>query len=128
MPRPERFPVLPGPSARLSGLALAAAMALSACAQSPDEIAAAPVSTATYSSMSCRQLQAEAVRLNNDVARLTGQQQKKATNDAVAMGVGMVLFWPALFALGSGSDVAPQLAQAKGQAEAIQAAARQRGC
>jgi hypothetical protein len=124
MPRAETLPVL----SRRAGLALAATLALTACAQSPDEIAAAPVSTATYSSMSCRQLQAEAVRLNNDVARLTGQQQKKATTDAVAMGVGMVLFWPALFALGAGSDVGPQLAQAKGQAEAIQAAARQKGC
>jgi len=128
MPRSESFPVLPGPRARLAGLGLSACLALTACAQSPDEIAAAPVSTAAYSSMSCRQLQAEAVRLNDDVARLTGQQQQKANTDAVAMGVGMVLFWPALFALGSGSDVAPQLAQAKGQAEAIQAAARQKGC
>jgi hypothetical protein len=119
---------MPGRSARLSGLALAAALVLSACAQSPDAVAPAPVSVAAYSTMSCRQLQAEAVRLNGDVARLTGQQQRKATNDAVAMGVGMVLFWPALFALGAGADVAPQLAHAKGQAEAIQAAARQRGC
>jgi hypothetical protein len=108
--------------------ALAAVLAMSACAQRPDEIAAAPVPTVTYSSMSCRQLQAEAVRLNTTVARLTGQQQRKATNDAVAMGVGMVLFWPALFALGSGSDVSPQLSQAKGQAEAIHAAALQKGC
>ena len=124
MPRSETLPVL----SRRAGLALAAALALTACAQSPDEIAAAPVSAAAYSSMSCRQLQAEAVRLNDEVARLTGQQQQKANTDAVAMGVGMVLFWPALFALGSGSDVGPQLAQAKGQAEAIQAAARQKGC
>ena len=113
---------------RVAACALSAVLALSACAQSPDTVAPAPVSVVAFSAMSCRQLQAEAVRLNDDVARLTGQQQQKATNDAVAMGVGMLLFWPALFALGAGSDVAPQLAQAKGQAEAIQAAARQKGC
>lgn len=105
-----------------------AALPLSACAPSPDQIMAAPVSSVMYSGLACRQLQAEAIRLNNDVARLTGQQQKKATNDAVAMGVGAILFWPALVALGAGSDVSPQLAQAKGQAEAIAAAARQKGC
>ena len=128
MPRPDSFRPRTRPSPRLSGLVLGAALALSACAQSPDAVAPTPVSAAAYSSMSCRQLQAEAVRLNDDVARLTGQQRKKASNDAVAMGVGMLLFWPALFALGAGSDVGPQLAQAKGQAEAIQAAARQKGC
>ncbi len=116
------------PRSRLAAGALAAVLALSACAQSPDAVAPAPVSPAAFSTMSCRQLQAEAVRLNDDVARLTGQQRQKATTDAVAMGVGMLLFWPALFALGVGSDVAPQLAQAKGQAEAIQAAARRQGC
>jgi len=119
---------LPFFSRRSPAAILAAGLALAGCAQSPDTIAAAPVSTAAYSSMSCRQLQSEAIRLNDDVARLTGQQQKKATNDAVAMGVGMVLFWPALFALGAGADVAPQLAQAKGQAEAIRASAVQKGC
>ena len=113
---------------RLLYLVVAGSLLTAGCAPAPTDVAPAPVSAAAYSGLSCRQLRDEAIRLNDQVATLTGQQQRKASNDAVAMGVGMVLFWPALFALGASGDVSPQLAQAKGQAEALQAAARQKGC
>ena len=42
-------------------------------------------------------------RVSAKVTEVTGDQESAATTDAVAMGVGLVLFWPALFVL-AGTD------------------------
>lgn len=108
------------------GLTLAASV--SGCAPQPEAITATYVSAATYSSYSCRAIVDERNRVVQKVNELTGVQKKKADNDAVATGVGMVLFWPALFFLGSGSDVEPQLATMKGNYDALTSAGIQKGC
>ena len=43
------------------------------------------------------------------------------------MGIGLVLFWPALFFI-SGDDRAEELARLKGEAEASEQAAIQKNC
>ena len=53
---------------------------------------------------------------------------KKATNDAVAVGVATVLFWPAAFLVASGNDYSAQLASMKGNYEALTAAGMAKGC
>lgn len=65
--------------------------------------------------------------IENRVNELTGQQNKKARNDKIATGVGVLLFWPALFMLASG-DVKDELSQAKGEYEALEEAARRKDC
>lgn len=110
----------------LSGLVALAT--LSACAPQPEAVTATYVSPSTYSSYNCRAIVAERNRVVQKVDELTGVQKKKASNDAVATGVGMVLFWPALFLLGTGSDVEPQLASMKGNYDALTAAGTQKGC
>ena len=58
----------------------------------------------------------------------SGVQQKKADNDAIAVGVGMVLFWPALFfAKGDGASAA-EVARLKGEMRAIEAASIKNNC
>lgn len=101
---------------------------VAACAQSPEQITAAPVSNSQYAGMSCQQLSREAERINSEVARLTGVQQKAAQSDGAATAVSLFLFWPAMFMVGSSGDAAPQLAQAKGQQTAIREVWTQRGC
>lgn len=44
-----------------------------------------------------------------------------ATRDKVAMGVGLMLFWPALFSLAAGDEKA-ELARLKGEFEAMDTA------
>ncbi len=100
---------------------------LTACASQPEAIVATPTPTSTYSGLSCNALRAEQNRIVQNVNTLTGAQKKQADNDAVAMGVGMILFWPALFFL-KGDANAPQLAAAKGQYDAIQSVSLQKGC
>lgn len=99
----------------------------SACATHPNDIQAAYVSPITYSNYTCDQLQEENNRLGARVDQVTGQQRKRANNDAWAMGVGMVLFWPALFFMANG-DQREELARLKGEYDAIQAAAVQKNC
>ena len=97
------------------------------CATPPSKIQAAYVSPLQYSHYSCNQIQAELMSVNGRVIEVTGSQKKQSTNDAVAMGVGLVIFWPALFFLASG-DKGDELARLKGQYEALESAAIQKNC
>lgn len=101
---------------------------LAACATPPEKVTATYVSPTTYSSYNCKAIVAERNRIVSKVNELTGVQKKKADSDAIAMGAGMILFWPALFALGAGSDVEPQLASMKGHYDALTAAGTQKNC
>jgi hypothetical protein len=67
-------------------------------------------------------------RIVQKVNKLAGVQKKKADTDAAAMGIGLILLWPALFALGAGSDVKPQLASMTGNYDALPAAGAQKNC
>jgi hypothetical protein len=61
-------------------------------------------------------------------AELTGQQNKRATGDAVAMGVGLILFWPALFFIKGNDAQEAELARVKGEMEAVQKASIAKQC
>ena len=65
---------------------------------------------------------------HSQIVTVSGVQDDVATKDAVAMGVGMVLFWPALFFLAAGDDKQAELANLKGQYEALESAAIQKNC
>lgn len=109
-------------------LATAAALALSACAPSPDSIGASSVSPMLYQGQSCAALNSEAVRVHDRLGDLTGRQASAASSDAAMTAVSLALFWPAMFFIGSGGDHAADIARLRGEAEAIATAARQRGC
>jgi hypothetical protein len=58
----------------------------------------------------------------------SGQQDKSRTGDKVATTVGVVLFWPALFFIDGDGPKAAELAQLKGQMDAIESASIQKKC
>lgn len=107
---------------------LSGAVALSGCATNPDKISAAYVSPMQYQSYDCDQIRGELLRISNRVDEVTGHQRRQANNDAIAMGVGLVLFWPALFFLAGGNDKKEELARLKGEYDALQQAGVQRRC
>lgn len=109
-------------------LALAAATALSACADKSDKIAPSYVSPTPYQAMSCKALAVEAQTISNRAAEAMAAQDKKATDDAVAVGVGAVLFWPALFMVKGDGAGAAEVARLKGEMQAIEAANRAKNC
>lgn len=107
--------------------ALCAGLIVSACATHPNNVQATYVSPMTYSAYNCDQLREELMRVGSRVDQVTGQQRSRANNDAWAFGVGMVLFWPALFFMANG-DQKDELARLKGEYDAIQMNATQKQC
>lgn len=105
----------------------ACAVAMSGCATSPDKVSAQYVSPLQYGNLSCDQIREEMVRVSAHVREVAGVQQRKHNNDAVAMGVGLVLFWPALFFM-VGGDKKEELGRLKGEYDALDQAAIQKDC
>lgn len=110
----------------LAGVACAAVV-LGGCATGSDKVTTNYVSPLKYSSYTCQDIEYEMREIENRVNTLAGKQDDKARNDRIATGVGVVLFWPALFFL-AGDDVKNELATAKGEFEALEEAARRKEC
>ena len=109
-------------------LAVAAAFVASGCASSSDKIAAAYVSPLQYESYSCTQLAEEAQRVSARAATLAGVQDQKSTNDAIATGVAIVLFWPAAFMIGGNDQTTAELGRLKGEFETIEMVSVRKNC
>lgn len=112
---------------QIIGTALVAA-SVSGCASNSREIAAAYVSPLAYNGYSCPQLAAELQRISSRVQQVSGTVDDRASNDSVAMGVGMILFWPALFFMKGDGPEAQELARLKGEYEAVNQAAIRNNC
>lgn len=100
---------------------------VSGCAQKADKIQPSYVSPLQYGDYSCKQIKAEINRVGRRMNEVAGVQDKTASNDAAAMGVGLVLFWPALFFIDS-TDQRVELARLKGEFDALEQAAIQKNC
>lgn len=113
---------------KILATALAASIGLAGCSTASKDIAATSVSPLQYHSYDCDQLQAESHRLNAGITQLGGRLDEAASNDKAIMGVGMVLFWPALFALGGTKQQEAEYAKVKGEYDALQQASIQKKC
>ena len=108
--------------------AIVALSLVSGCASQPGKVSAAYVSPTVFESSSCKEIVDERTRIAERVADVAGDQQRKATGDAVAVGVGVIVFWPALFLLAAGKDKEAELASLKGNYDALNAAGVKKGC
>ncbi len=107
-----------------------AALALMAagCASRADNIGAAYVSPLQYEAYSCATLREEATRVSSRAIAAAGVQNSKATGDAVATGVALVVFWPAAFLIRGDGTTAAEVARLKGEMDAIEAASVKKRC
>ena len=101
---------------------------LAGCASKAADITPSYVSPLQYQSFTCSQLGQEAQRISAAAAAASGQQDSQATKDAVATTVSVIVFWPALFLVGGDKQNAAQLAQLKGEMDAIQQESIQKNC
>jgi hypothetical protein len=108
--------------------ALAGALMLGGCASKSSEVTATYISPMAYQSHSCQQLVMEAQAVSAKAAELSGAQDQKRTNDQIATGVAIVVFWPAAFFVGGDGQIAAQLSQMKGQMSAIEQASIAKKC
>lgn len=108
-------------------LLLVSCLFLSSCASKSENIRASYVSPLQYSDYSCKQIRSEIGRVGRKMNEIAGVQDDIAGDDAVAMGVGLVLLWPALFFIES-DDQHVELARLKGEFDALEQVAIQKDC
>jgi hypothetical protein len=101
--------------------------ALAGCVSSSAEISAAYVSPVMYQNHTCQQLAMEAQAVTARAGVVSGAQDQKRSNDALATAAAVVVFWPAFFVGGNGQTAA-ELAQLKGQLAAIEQASIAKKC
>ena len=89
-------------------------LALGACAQSPDKIAAVPMPTSPYVGLSCSELAQEETRLTSELAALSADQDRIVSADAW----GVFLIGVPASAI-TGGDKETFIAVAKGRLDAI---------
>lgn len=110
-------------SVRSYACVVVAAVALSACAPKPENVAAVPQSTAEFSGMSCKSLATKRVQVQQTVDATSAKQSKAAGNDAI----GVLLLGVPLASM-SGADAETELAVAKGRLNAIDEVRARKGC
>ncbi|WP_035459976.1 hypothetical protein [Microvirga flocculans] len=110
--------------------AAAACLSLTAagCASRSEDVSASYVSPAMYQSYSCKDLSLEAQRVSHAAAVASGAQDSQRTKDVVATTAAVVIFWPAAFFVGGDNAKTAELANLKGQMQAIEAASIQKKC
>jgi hypothetical protein len=109
-------------------VALAVTLALTGCATASKDIAGTYVSPMQYHTYDCQQLAGESQRIQGRVNQLGGRLDEAAANDKALTGIGLILFWPALFALGGTKQQEAEYARLKGEYDAVQQAAILKKC
>lgn len=105
-----------------------AAVILPGCATRPDNVVASSVSTSRYFDRTCKSLVRELDEVQDALRVQSAKLNDKATQDAVVTGVGMILFWPVLFALGNNAGLEGDVARLKGEEQAIRRQMRDADC
>ncbi|GEA09838.1 hypothetical protein [Alteromonas sp. KUL49] len=110
-------------------IAALAILGLSGCASHSKDIQATYVSPTEYAGFTCEQMQGEMREISRRVGILTGQIDEEADADTWQMGVGLVLFWPALLFLEGGDGAqASEYALLKGKYEAVETQYKRSNC
>lgn len=113
---------------RITAALLCITMSQYGCSTSSKNISASYISPLQYNSYDCDQLASEAYRIQSRVSALTGHLDESATNDKWIMAAGLVLVWPALFALGGTKEQEAEYARLKGEHDAVSQAAVLKKC
>lgn len=108
--------------------AIGAAAFLAACAPNPDSIQGTYTPTAIYENLSCEQLVTEARTVSNRAHQAAGLERRHRVEDTVAVAAGVTIFWPALFFTHGADATAAEVAQLRGEMEAIERASSTRDC
>ena len=128
-PPSARTPGALGVAAGTAALAMAFAAALtSGCASRSSDVAPQGANPAQFSSWSCDRIDEETARVQRRAAEVAWDVDERAGNNVVALGVGLMIFWPALLALRPEGPEAEDLARLKGRFEALRTASSQARC
>ncbi|MDQ1338338.1 MAG: hypothetical protein QG617_1305 [Campylobacterota bacterium] len=113
---------------KIGSVIVASVILMSGCSQKADSIKATYASPLPYEKHSCKQLKDEVIRVNKRLSEISGQQADVANKDAVVMGVGLVIFWPALLLMAQGEDQKAEIGNLKGQYNTLRDVAVKKNC
>lgn len=115
-------------TAAIVAISLVGATTLPGCATSSKDISSSYVSPIQYANYDCSQLTAEMQRIRGRVNQIAGRLDEAASNDKLIMGAGLLIFWPALFALGGTKGQEQEYSRLKGEYDAANQAAIEKKC
>lgn len=107
---------------------LTVVLAAGGCASRSGEVKPLPANPAQFAGWSCERIDDETERVQRRAAELAWTVDERSGNNIVALGVGVMVFWPALLALRPDGPEADDLAQLKGRFEALREAASLSRC
>jgi len=105
-----------------------AASLLAGCATRAVNVAPAPTDPAEFMTWDCARLDDERDIVQQRAADAAYSVDERVGNNILALGVGVMVFWPAMLAMRDDGPEAADLARLKGRFEALQAVALQRQC
>jgi hypothetical protein len=117
------MPRLPRPA-----LALLAAALLGGCASRAVDVRPLPANPAEFATWDCARIDDEADAVQQRAAEVAYTVDERAGNNIVALGVGAMIFWPAILAMRPDGLEAEELARLKGRFEALRAAGQAKAC
>jgi hypothetical protein len=110
------------------GYTLAIAISVQGCATTSQDVTTTYVSGVQYQNYDCQQIAAETARIQSRIVEVGGRLDQAAANDKSIAGVGMILFWPALFALGGTKAQEAEFGRLKGEYQALEQVSTQKRC
>jgi hypothetical protein len=114
--------------ARARALLAVAACVLAGCTTRAVDVRPAPADPADFATWSCDRIHDEQDVVQQKAADVAYAVDERAGTNILALGVGVTVFWPALFALRPEGPEATDLARLKGRFEALQIAATLKRC
>ena len=100
----------------------------SGCATRSGDVLPQKTDPAEFASWSCERIDEESDRVQLRAADVAYAVDARVGNNMIALGLGVMVFWPALLAMRPDGMEAQELAALKGRFEALRSAAQQRGC
>lgn len=98
------------------------------CATRSSGIVPQPTDPAAYADWTCERLFDETDAVQQRAADVAYAVDSRAGNNMIALGLGVMVFWPALLAMRPDGEEAKQLAELKGRFEALRTVAERRNC
>ncbi len=114
----------------LQPAALAATLVacLAGCATRAVDVRPLPANPAEFMAWDCARIDDESDLVQQRATDLAWTVDERVGNNILALGVGVTVFWPALFAMRPDGLEAADLARLKGRYEALAVASRSKGC
>jgi hypothetical protein len=98
------------------------------CATRSGNVAPQKTDPAEFAKWNCDRIDEESDRVQLRAADVAYAVDARVGNNMIALGLGVMVFWPALLAMRPDGLEAQELAALKGRYEALRTVAQQRGC